>query len=63
MSQMMAIDASGGVGGVTGTYNITSRPWQLDEKNSPIRTYVTAMCTADDPAGISVPRTNFRIQE
>lgn len=63
MSEMMAIDASGGLGGATGTYNVTSRPWQPDEKNSPIRTYVTAMCTPNDPAGMSVPRTNLRIQE
>ena len=63
MKQMMAIDASGGLGGAAGTYNVTAKPWQPDQKNSPIRTYVTAMCTVDDPAGLSVPRTNLRVQE
>jgi cytochrome o ubiquinol oxidase subunit 2 len=63
MKQMMAIDASGGLGGPVGAYNITKRPWRADQTNSPIRTYVTAMCTVDDPAGMSVPRSNLRIQE
>jgi len=63
VKQMAAIDASGGVGGAVGAYNITTKPWQADQKNSPIRTYVTAMCTVDDPAGMSIPRTNLRIQE
>jgi cytochrome o ubiquinol oxidase subunit 2 len=63
MKQMMAIDASGGLSGPVGAYNITTKPWQADQKNSPIRTYVTAMCTVDDPAGMSVPRSNLRIQE
>jgi len=61
--QMMAIDAGGGVAGPAGTYNVTSRPWQPDEKNSPLRTYVAAMCTPNDPVGLSVPSTNLRIQE
>jgi cytochrome o ubiquinol oxidase subunit 2 len=63
MNQMMAIDASGGLGGAAGAYNLTSKPWRPDQKNSPIRTYVAAMCTPDDPAGLSVPRTNLRIQD
>ncbi|MBO9516046.1 MAG: ubiquinol oxidase subunit II [Variovorax sp.] len=64
MKQMMAIDASGGLGGPTGAYNIAQKkPWQPELKNSPTRTYVTAMCTVDDPAGLSLPRTNFRIEE
>src|SRR6185503_17510110 len=60
VKQMAAIDAGGGVGGPVGAYNITTKPWQADQKNSPIRTYVTAMCTVDDPAGMSIPRTNLR---
>jgi cytochrome o ubiquinol oxidase subunit 2 len=63
MNQMMAIDASGGIGGAPGAYNVTRKPWRPDEKNSPIRSYVTAMCTVEDPAGISIPRTNLRIEE
>ncbi|MBO9652282.1 MAG: ubiquinol oxidase subunit II [Variovorax sp.] len=63
MNQMMAIDATGGIGGPNGAYNIARKPWQPDQKNSSTRSYVTAMCTVDDPAGMSLPRTNFRIEE
>ena len=31
MKQMMAIDASGGLGGPAGAYNVTTRPWQPDQ--------------------------------
>ena len=51
MSQMMAIDADGGLG-KPGAYNVaTAQPWQPDDINSPKRAYgkyVTAMCTTEE---------------
>ncbi|QRF56624.1 ubiquinol oxidase subunit II [Variovorax paradoxus] len=51
MSQMMAIDADGGLG-KPGAYNVaTAKPWQPDDINSPKRAYgkyVTAMCTTEE---------------
>ncbi len=51
MSQMMAIDADGGLG-KPGAYNVaTVAPWQPDNINSTKRTYgkyVTAMCTTEE---------------
>jgi cytochrome o ubiquinol oxidase subunit 2 len=61
MKQMMAIDSDGGMGKV-GSYNLSPRSWQRD-KNSPLLSYVTAMCTVDDPAGISIPLSTPRIRE
>jgi len=48
MSQMMAIDADGGLG-KPGAYNVaTMQSWQPDTLNSPKRKYVTAMCTTEE---------------
>ena len=46
-SQMMAIDAQGGMG-KPGAHNTASKPWQPDNNKSPMRTYVAAMCTPRD---------------
>jgi cytochrome o ubiquinol oxidase subunit 2 len=62
MKQMMAIDGEGGMG-KPGSYNTSSRPWQPEDKNSPLLKYVTAMCTVDDPAGISVPLLSSRVRD
>ena len=61
MDQMMAIDADGGLGKV-GAYNVSPRPWQPDA-DMPPRTYVTAMCSVNDPAGLSLPLSTARIRE
>jgi cytochrome o ubiquinol oxidase subunit 2 len=61
MEQMMAIDADGGLGKV-GAYNVSPRPWQ-PEAGIPPRTYVTAMCSVNDPAGLSLPLSTARIRE
>ncbi|MCR6477578.1 ubiquinol oxidase subunit II [Variovorax sp. ZS18.2.2] len=48
MSQMMAIDADGGLG-KPGAFNVaTMQSWQPDTLNSPKRKYVTAMCTTEE---------------
>ena len=49
MKEMMAIDASGGLG-KPGAFNIaTTQAWQADPLiNSPTRKYVTAMCTTEE---------------
>ncbi|SFP94379.1 ubiquinol oxidase subunit II [Variovorax sp. 770b2] len=48
MSQMMAIDADGGMG-KPGAFNVaTLQSWQPDTLNSPKRRYVTAMCTTEE---------------
>ncbi|QGW83836.1 ubiquinol oxidase subunit II [Variovorax paradoxus] len=49
MKEMMAIDASGGLG-KPGAFNIaTMQAWQADTLiNSPRRKYVTAMCTTEE---------------
>jgi cytochrome o ubiquinol oxidase subunit 2 len=48
MSQMMAIDADGGMG-KPGAFNVaTLQSWQPDTLNSPKRKYVTAMCTTEE---------------
>ncbi|MDH6166677.1 cytochrome o ubiquinol oxidase subunit 2 [Variovorax boronicumulans] len=48
MSQMMAIDADGGMG-KPGAFNVaTMQSWQPDTLNSPKRKYVTAMCTTEE---------------
>lgn len=48
MSQMMAIDADGGMG-KPGAFNVaTLQSWQPDTLNSPKRQYVTAMCTTEE---------------
>lgn len=60
MSQMAAIDERGGLGGPEGIYNVASLeavPRAMPSHSGvPSRTYVTAMCTASDPVGASVPR-------
>ena len=61
MDQMMAIDADGGLGKV-GAYNVAPRPWQ-PEASIPPRTYVAAMCSVNDPAGLSLPLSTARIRE
>ncbi|MDM0016158.1 ubiquinol oxidase subunit II [Variovorax saccharolyticus] len=61
MDQMMAIDAEGGLGKV-GSYNVSPRAWQ-PEASIPPRTYVTAMCSVNDPAGLSLPLSTARIRE
>ena len=62
MDQMMAIDADGGLGKV-GAYNVSPRAWQPVGDNIPLRTYVTAMCSVNDPAGLSLPLSTARIRE
>ena len=48
MSQMMAIDADGGLG-KPGAFNVASmKPWQPDNIHSPTRKYVAAMCTTEE---------------
>jgi cytochrome o ubiquinol oxidase subunit II len=50
MSQMMAIDADGGMG-KPGAFNVATAAlpnWQPDTLNSPRRKYVTAMCTTEE---------------
>ncbi len=53
MDEMMAIDARGGLG-ITGTYAITSLDDVTREalglQRAPVRTYVAAFCTTDDPS-------------
>ncbi|MDM0012814.1 ubiquinol oxidase subunit II [Variovorax sp. J22P168] len=61
MDQMMAIDADGGLGKV-GAYNVAPRAWQPDAAIAP-RTYVTAMCSVNDPAGLSLPLSTASIRE
>lgn len=61
MDQMMAIDADGGLGKV-GAYNVSPRPWQ-PEASIPPRTYVAAMCSVNDPTGLSLPLSTARIRE
>jgi len=48
MSDMMAIDAKGGIPGADGAYNTATRPLWPDHDNSPVRTYVAAMCRVGD---------------
>jgi cytochrome o ubiquinol oxidase subunit 2 len=54
MKDMMAIDAGGGLG-VPGAFNLTSLApdarMRLGLADTPVRTYVGAMCTANDPSG------------
>lgn len=59
MKQMMAIDASGG-GGKLAAYNLKPRAWQPDGDGLPTLKYVTAMCTVEDPAGLSIPLSTPR---
>jgi cytochrome o ubiquinol oxidase subunit 2 len=61
MDQMMAIDADGGLGKV-GAFNVAPRPWQTVSSIAP-RNYVTAMCSVNDPAGVSLPLSIARIRE
>jgi cytochrome o ubiquinol oxidase subunit II len=62
MKQMMAIDAEGG-GGKLAAYNLAPRPWQPEDRRIPTLKYVTAICTVDDPAGLSIPYSFSRIRE
>jgi len=63
MNKMAAIDAGGGMG-KPGAYNVTERSWQpAMQNNSQLLKYVTAMCTVEDPAGISVPISSPRIRD
>jgi len=48
MSDMMAIDARGGIPGADGTYNTASKPLWPGQDKSPVRTYVAAMCRVGD---------------
>ncbi|MGH8822391.1 MAG: ubiquinol oxidase subunit II [Rhodoferax sp.] len=60
MSQMAEIDERGGLGGPEGTYNVASLDSatraMLGNSGAPVKTYVGAMCTANDPVGASIPR-------
>jgi cytochrome o ubiquinol oxidase subunit 2 len=60
MNQMAEIDERGGLGGPQGAYNVASldsAPRAMPGRSSaPSRTYVRAMCMANDPVGASVPR-------
>jgi cytochrome o ubiquinol oxidase subunit 2 len=61
MKQMMAIDARGGMGKPS-AYNLTPRR-EAARLGLPASNYVTAMCTADDPAGISISLSTPRIRD
>ena len=56
MKEMMAIDAKGGLG-MPGAYNLASMDpatrKRLGLNGAPVRTYVGAMCTVNDPSGIA----------
>ena len=48
MKEMMAIDASGGMG-KPGAFNVaTKQAWDIESLDSPKRKYVTAMCTTEE---------------
>jgi len=57
--QMAAIDAAGGMG-KPGAFNVASRAINGDDVNGPRRTYVTAICSVNDPVDLPFSSTNTR---
>ena len=51
MHQMAQIDSRGGLG-LPGAYNVSTKAVRPQDPNSPLRTYVAAMCTVDSSADL-----------
>ncbi|MDM0115827.1 ubiquinol oxidase subunit II [Variovorax sp. J22R133] len=59
--QMAAIDAEGGLG-KPGAFNVATRAVNPDNIDGPRRTYVTAMCSVNDPVDLPFSSSNTRLR-